>query len=68
MKIRLIGLIVILTLSALDGAFAQGTVEKAKGLYDTRKYDEAARLLNTVASKDPTYADSRYYLGRIALD
>ena len=48
--------------------YSQGTLDQAKKLYDTKKYEESSRLLKTVGEKDPSYAASQYYLGRIAFD
>jgi tetratricopeptide (TPR) repeat protein len=48
--------------------YSQSVVDKARVLYEARKYDESIRLLKTVGEKDATYAASQYYLGRIAYD
>lgn len=48
--------------------FSQSSVEKAKTLYETKKYDEAEKILKSVGEKAADYAASRYYLGRIAFD
>lgn len=48
--------------------FSQSSVEKAKALYETKKYDEAEKILKSVGEKAADYAASRYYLGRIAFD
>jgi tetratricopeptide (TPR) repeat protein len=47
---------------------AQGTIEKAKTLFEAHKFDEATKLLTVVDEKSPDYAASRYYLGRIAFE
>jgi len=60
-------LLVVLLLCSLS-AHPQSVVDKAKALYDAKKYDESTRLLKTVADTDPSYAASQYYLGRIAYD
>jgi cytochrome c-type biogenesis protein CcmH/NrfG len=73
--LKTIGWLVVLGFLAVPAAFGcctsqqtGSTIEKARALFDSRKYDEAARLLNGVAKKDPSYADARFYLGRIAIE
>jgi tetratricopeptide (TPR) repeat protein len=46
----------------------QSTIEKAKALYESGKYDEAEKLLKPVQEKSSDYAAARYYLGRVAFD
>lgn len=46
----------------------QSSIEKAKGLYELKKYDEAEKILKSVGEKATDYAAARYYLGRIAFD
>jgi tetratricopeptide (TPR) repeat protein len=48
--------------------FGQSPVEKAKALYEAKKYDDAEKTLKQVAEKTTDYAAARYYLGRIAFD
>ena len=45
---------------------AQSPLEKAKTLYEARKYDEAKPLLNAIEETSKDYAEARYVLGRIA--
>ncbi len=49
-------------------ALGQSTIEKAKALYENRKYDEVEKLLKPVQEKSNNYAAARYYLGRVAFD
>lgn len=49
-------------------SFAQTSLEKAKSLYDTKKYTEAEKVLKSVSEKSTDYAAARYYLGRVAFD
>jgi len=46
----------------------QNTVDRAKTLYDAKKYDEARKLLTTVDDDHKDFAAAQYYLGRIAFD
>jgi tetratricopeptide (TPR) repeat protein len=46
----------------------QSTIEKAKVLYESRKYDEVEKLLTLVKEENSDYAAARYYLGRTAFD
>jgi tetratricopeptide (TPR) repeat protein len=48
--------------------FSQSSVEKAKALYESKKYEEAEKILKSVGEKTADYATARYYLGRIAFD
>lgn len=60
---------IILLLCVLSlAANAQPPVEKAKDLFDSRKYDEAIPLLNKIEEASKDYAAARYLLGRIAYD
>ncbi|MCE2936971.1 MAG: tetratricopeptide repeat protein [Cyclobacteriaceae bacterium] len=54
----------------LISAFASGqsVIEKAKGLYDAKKYAEATTLLKGVDDDRKEYAEARYWLGRVAYD
>jgi tetratricopeptide (TPR) repeat protein len=47
---------------------AQSIVEKAKTFYETKKYDEAEKLLKGVSEKSAEYAAAQYYLGRLSYD
>lgn len=47
---------------------AQSSIEKAKILYESKKYPEAAKLLKEVDDDSKDYAQAQYYLGRIAYD
>lgn len=47
---------------------AQSTVEKGRALYELKKYEEAARILDAVKEGTADFAMARYYLGRIAFD
>ena len=49
------------------GLYSQN-LEKAKKLFEDRKYEEAKQLLVSVDDDQKDYAASRYYLGRIAFD
>jgi tetratricopeptide (TPR) repeat protein len=46
----------------------QSPLEKAKAHYESKKYAEATKLLNSVSSSDKDYAAAQYYLGRISYD
>lgn len=49
-------------------AYGQSTIEKAKKLYEERKFAEATKLLSPVKDDHQDYATAQYYLGRIAFD
>jgi tetratricopeptide (TPR) repeat protein len=46
----------------------QSKVEKAKALYENKKYEEASKLLKGVLKNDKDYAAAQYYLGRLSYD
>ncbi|HMJ69355.1 MAG TPA: tetratricopeptide repeat protein [Cyclobacteriaceae bacterium] len=48
--------------------FAQSPVDQAKSLYDSKKYDEAKKILFKVPEGNKDYGAARFYLGRIAFD
>jgi tetratricopeptide (TPR) repeat protein len=48
--------------------FGQSTIEKAKALYESSKYEEVEKLLNPIKEESSDYAAARYYLGRTAFD
>jgi tetratricopeptide (TPR) repeat protein len=49
-------------------AGGQSSIEKAKTLYETKKYPEASKLLEEIDDDHKDYAAAQYYLGRIAFD
>ena len=49
-------------------ALGQSVIEKARGLYDARKYEEATVLLEKITDDKKEYAEARYWLGRVAFD
>lgn len=49
-------------------AGGQSSVEKAKALYESKKYSEASKLLKEIDDDHKDYAAAQYYLGRIAFD
>ncbi|HEU5292530.1 MAG TPA: tetratricopeptide repeat protein [Cyclobacteriaceae bacterium] len=49
-------------------AVGQFQIEKAKTLYESKKYVEAAKLLEQVDDESKDYAAAQFYLGRIAFD
>lgn len=59
-------LALLLLLPAL--LFAQGPVDQAKALYESKKYEDAKKILAKVAEGNKDYAAAQYYLGRIAFD
>jgi tetratricopeptide (TPR) repeat protein len=65
---KLTGWLIWIGLLAFQGSSAQSSIERGKELFNSKKYDDAARLLSTVSEKDPGYAEARYYLGRIAIE
>lgn len=48
--------------------FGQTTLEKAKTLYENRKYEEVKTLLKGIEEDNKDFADAQYYLGRTAFD
>jgi outer membrane protein OmpA-like peptidoglycan-associated protein/tetratricopeptide (TPR) repeat protein len=46
---------------------ARKSFNKAKTLYQERKFSEAMTLLNEVAEEEPTFAESFYLMGKISL-
>ena len=63
MKTLLSVLIVLPLLAA-----GQSAVDKAKGLYENKKYAEAIKLLEEIDDDHQDYAVAQFYLGRIAFD
>lgn len=49
-------------------ADGQSSIDKAKALYESKKYSEASKLLESVDDDHSDYAAAQYYLGRIAFD
>lgn len=49
-------------------AAGQSALDKAKGLYEGKKYTEASKLLEEIDDDHQDYAVAQYYLGRIAFD
>jgi tetratricopeptide (TPR) repeat protein len=60
----LLSILIILPLVA----GGQSSIDKAKALYESKKYPEASKLLKEVDDDHKDYAAAQYYLGRIALD
>jgi tetratricopeptide (TPR) repeat protein len=58
----------LIALITLICGFANGqsTIEKASALLKEKKYAEAKKLLSPIQKADKSFADARYYLGRIA--
>lgn len=48
--------------------FAQSPIDKGKALYESKKYQEAEKILTAVPEENAQYASAQYYLGRIAFD
>ncbi len=48
--------------------FAQSSLDKAKMLYETKKYDEAVKILKGISESNTHYAAAQYYLGRASYD
>jgi tetratricopeptide (TPR) repeat protein len=46
----------------------QSSLDKAKVLYETKKYSEASKLLEEIDDDHHDYAAAQFYLGRIAFD
>lgn len=59
---------VIIFLLISCSVWAQSNVEKAKTLYEARKYDEAEKLLKGIPEKSTEYGAAQYYLGRVSFD
>lgn len=60
----------VLSGAILLTTFAQGQsiVERARKLYEEKKFAEAEKLLARIDNDDKDYAAAQYYLGRIAFD
>jgi tetratricopeptide (TPR) repeat protein len=61
-------LVLVTALLLSSNLFGQSPIDIAKTLYESKKYPEASKLLETVSEKTSDYAAARYYLGRIAFD
>jgi tetratricopeptide (TPR) repeat protein len=46
----------------------QSALDKAKILYETKKYNEAIKILKGISEKSADYAAAQYYLGRASFD
>lgn len=55
-------------LAAIPMALNGQSVEKAKVLFDSKKYPEAIKILEEVEDDHKEYAAAQYYLGRIAFE
>ncbi|MBK7092239.1 MAG: tetratricopeptide repeat protein [bacterium] len=60
-------LFALLLLSMSASAFADAASDAAE-MIQHRKFDEAITFLNSAITKDPTYADLYYWLGRIYIE
>jgi tetratricopeptide (TPR) repeat protein len=60
-------LLILLLLLPLIGS-SQSLIEKAKALYESKKYVEASKMLKEIDDENKDYAAAQYYLGRIAFD
>ncbi len=50
-------------------SYSQSTrIDQAKKLYESKKYTEAIKLLESVEEEDKSFAEARFYLGRVAFD
>ena len=63
MKTLLAALMVLPLLA--DG---QSLIDKAKALYENKKYSEASKLLKEIDDDSKDYAAAQFYLGRISFD
>jgi tetratricopeptide (TPR) repeat protein len=59
---------VAVLLLLVSSSLCAQNLEKAKKLYDEKKYAEAKNLLTPVGDDHKDYAAAQYYLGRIAFD
>ncbi len=48
--------------------FAQSSIDQGKAFYESRKYQDAKKVFQSVPEKSSEYATAQYYLGRIAFD
>ena len=60
--------IILILLFSATTMFGQTHLEKAKKLFDEKKYEEAKELLASIKDDHKDYAASCYYLGRIAFN
>lgn len=60
--------LVLLAIFCSLEVFGQSTIDKAKALYEAKKYDEASRLLKSINNSNQTYAEAQFYLGRMAFE
>ncbi len=58
----------IVLIISIFNLFGQSGMDKGKIFYESKKYDEAEKVLKTVTEKNSDYAAAQYYLGKIALD
>lgn len=68
MKVKFNYSILLLALSIYNSTLGQGTIERCRVLYEEKKYADAEKVLNAIASNNTSYAAAQYYLGRIAFD
>lgn len=54
----------LLTISAVG----QTKIERAKTSFEQGKYDQVKAVLTSIDKGDPSFADARYYLGRVAYE
>jgi tetratricopeptide (TPR) repeat protein len=48
-------------------SIAQSPVDQARTLFESKKYDEAKKLLVKIGDTDKNYGQAQYYLGRVAM-
>jgi tetratricopeptide (TPR) repeat protein len=63
----MVPLLMVLLFSSV-GLFGQTAVNRGKALYESKKYEEAEKILEAIPKKTSDYAAAQYYLGRIAFD
>ncbi|MBY0434492.1 MAG: tetratricopeptide repeat protein [Cyclobacteriaceae bacterium] len=66
MKISLITTIFIFLFSLATSG--QSAIEKAKTLYENKRYEEVITLLESTKESDKDYGAAQYYMGRAAFD
>ncbi len=61
-------IIILCFLSAIQGVGQTTRIDQAQKLYQNRKYQDAAKLLEPVSEGEKDYAAAQYWLGRVAFD
>lgn len=61
-------LVIVLSLTSSGYLFGQSLLERGKASYNSKRYDEAEKVLESVQKNSTDYTVAQYYLGRIAYD